>query len=273
MAHEHSEMGFLAGLAVADLVGTSIPVGLALATLTAGAALLPDLDHPSATAAHTFGPITRVLAAATDTAGYAIWRATSTELDKPPRDGHRTVTHTVVFALLAGLAFGAVGTIGRWGMLGALFVLASLAVRGITARGPREASGHRRRHRFHANAISVSLYAAAITAAAYFVVPQVDSSLLGECVALGCWVHCLGDSMTLYGCPWLWPIRIGGQRWRLLGIPHSLRFRTGTPEHDGEDRVRRTMDVAIVLLLVTLIPHSWHWLGATAHAGYVALVH
>lgn len=265
-------MGFLFGLAAADLADTSIPVGLALAVLTAGAALLPDLDHPSATAAHTFGPITRILAAALDTAGYAIWKATATPLDKPPRDGHRTVTHTTVFAALTGTGFGAVGLTGRWGMLAMLFVLASLAVRGITARGPREGNGTRARHRFHANAISVSIYAAAITAAAYFVVPQVDPLLLGECVALGCWVHCLGDSMTLYGCPWLWPIPLAGQRWYLIGTPQSLRFRTGTPEHDGEDRVRVIMNVGIVALLITLVPHSWHWIGAGVGHVYTALV-
>jgi membrane-bound metal-dependent hydrolase YbcI (DUF457 family) len=273
MASGHAKSGVVTGLAVADLAHTSILVGLVLAVLTAGAALLPDVDHPSATAAHAFGPVSELLARGLNRLGEIVHEATRTRYDRRPRDGHRTVTHTLVFAVGMGIAVGTLdATGGRWALLGTLFVLASLAIRGLAARPYVEGAPRVRRTRFHANAVSVSGYAAILTAAAYFTVPQINPVLVGGCTALGCWTHCLGDSCTLAGCPWLWPFRVRGRRWYPIGTPQFLRFRTGTAEWDGEDRLGVAMSIAIVLLAVTLVPHSWAILGHSAHGVYTALV-
>lgn len=254
MAREHSESGIVMGLAAADITGAPLPLALVLTVLTAGAALLPDIDHPSATAARAFGPISRFAAAGIDVAGLALWHATASPADllDPPRDGHRTATHTVAFAALAGALFAGLALLGRWPTLIGLFVLFCLAVRGLT---------HRK-----AGAIHVSLLGAALTAAAYFAVPGVDPLLIGECVALGCWTHCLGDSLTLYGCPWLWPIPLAGRRWYLIGTPRWMRFRTGTQETDGEDWLRRLMHVAVIALAIGLLPGAYPWLAHHALA-------
>jgi hypothetical protein len=39
-------------------------------------------------------------------------------------------------------------------------------------------------------------------------------------------VHCLGDSLTRSGCPWMWPLPIGGETWYEIRLPRPLRFRT-----------------------------------------------
>jgi membrane-bound metal-dependent hydrolase YbcI (DUF457 family) len=44
---------------------------------------------------------------------------------------------------------------------------------------------------------------------------------------VGALAHILGDCCTEHGCPVLWPLQIGGQRWRRLGIPVWFRFKTG----------------------------------------------
>ncbi|MGH4025512.1 MAG: metal-dependent hydrolase [Pseudonocardiaceae bacterium] len=51
--------------------------------------------------------------------------------------------------------------------------------------------------------------------------------LCGAGMVLGCAVHCLGDALTVRGCPFLWPISILGETWYELRPPRLLRFRTG----------------------------------------------
>jgi hypothetical protein len=50
---------------------------------------------------------------------------------------------------------------------------------------------------------------------------------IGMAVGLGMFVHCLGDSLTRSGCPWLFPLPIRGETWYELRLPRLLRFRTG----------------------------------------------
>jgi hypothetical protein len=50
---------------------------------------------------------------------------------------------------------------------------------------------------------------------------------IGVAVGLGMFVHCLGDSLTRSGCPWLWPLPIRGETWYELRLPKLFRFRTG----------------------------------------------
>ena len=78
---------------------------------TAGAALLPDLDHPGGTIANCFGPVSRAVAR-------TVHRISG---------GHREATHSMLFA---ALAFGASSAAIRYGHAGAslavLFLLERL---------------------------------------------------------------------------------------------------------------------------------------------------
>lgn len=275
MGHDHARSGIPAACA-AILIATAYGVHLSVfmillgIVLTMGAALVPDLDHPSATAAHTFGPITHGLAEMINRSGESIYYATRSARDKDEiRDGHRTITHTLAFALVTGAGVGAVCEFGgRWALLVTLFILASLALRG--AAGHHAGSQHpRHRHQkiLPRNPIMISIVAAAISAAAYFLMPgTVNGTFVGVCVAVGCLTHDLGDACTLYGCPILWPIPIAGQRWYLIGTPHPLRFRTGNgPENIGERRFRVLLNIVTVLLLISLVPDSWVWLFDLGH--------
>lgn len=44
---------------------------------------------------------------------------------------------------------------------------------------------------------------------------------------VGCMAHIAGDCCTEHGCPILWPLELGGRRWRRLGIWTCFRFKTG----------------------------------------------
>jgi membrane-bound metal-dependent hydrolase YbcI (DUF457 family) len=51
--------------------------------------------------------------------------------------------------------------------------------------------------------------------------------LVGLSMAVGCFTHCLGDSLTLMGCPFLFPLPIAGETWWEFHIIGPLSFRTG----------------------------------------------
>lgn len=269
MGHDHARSGIPAAciaILVARAFGDDLSIWLILLgiMLTVGAALLPDLDHPSATAAHTFGPVTRGLAETINRVGDWTYYATRSARDKDKiKDGHRTITHTLAFALALGAAVVGVCALGgRWAVLVTLFILASLALRGAAGHHSNGHPRHRHQRILPRNPLVITLVAAAISAAAYFLMPgTINPAFVGTCVAVGCLTHDLGDACTLYGCPILWPIPIAGQRWYLIGTPHFLRFRTGNgPENVGERRFRVLLNIVTGLLLVTLIPGSWVWL-------------
>jgi len=267
MGRDHALSGALVGSAVATVAMASkvsiTPLSAAtLIVITAGFALWPDIDHPSATAARSFGPLSAALAFALNLLGEALFSLTSSIKDKPRRDGHRTITHTLVFALLSGVGATAISAAWpRWGTFGILFVGLSFALRGLVGDWAKRNGW-----------LTLSATAAVLSFSAMVIEPAgVAPALLGVAVALGSFTHCLGDSCTLAGCPWLWPIPIRGQVWYPIGTPEFLRFRTGTEEVDGEEILRAMMWVGLVLLVPANIPGAYPWLGGRIAAVWVAV--
>ncbi|GAA3081556.1 metal-dependent hydrolase [Streptosporangium carneum] len=214
MGHTHALTGAVAWLGVAPSLAALplltessrfIETGVMVHALTpaefvagtlicAGAAMLPDLDHPSATIAQTFGPITWGLSKA------VAWLS----------GGHRHATHSLLFAVAAG--FGAhylanTYPIGRDILVVLLIGLALRAI-GIGVPGKKFASAM----------VNIGL------TFGLFVVFRSDNvgyAWLGVAVAVGCLVHVVGDCCTEQGCPVLWPMR---QRWLL---PWKIGIKTG----------------------------------------------
>ncbi|MFI6512409.1 metal-dependent hydrolase [Streptosporangium sp. NPDC050855] len=186
-SHRFIETGVMVNaLDPAELVAGTI--------ICAGAAMLPDLDHPSATIAQTFGPVTWALSKAVS------WLA----------GGHRNITHSLAFAVAAG--FGAhylanTYPLGRDIMVILLIGLALRAV-GIAIPGKKFASAM----------LNVGM------TGGLFIVFRSDNvgyAWLGLAVAIGCLTHVAGDCCTERGCPVLWPIR---RKWLL---PWKIGIKTG----------------------------------------------
>lgn len=94
MGHTHALSGAVAGLAVVYFLGHSADaytLAPMFAAVGAGAALMPDLDHPSSTAARSLGPLSRVVA--------RVLRTLS--------GGHRKGTHSIIGTLLSTAVFAA----------------------------------------------------------------------------------------------------------------------------------------------------------------------
>src|SRR5688572_20603623 len=117
------------------------PVLLAGALICAGAALAPDLDHKAATISRAFGPVSRGLCEIVDKLSYAVYKATKKQGDKRRTGGHRTLTHTWLWAVLIGAGASALAVLGgRWAVLAILFVHMVLAVEGLLWRAARVSS-------------------------------------------------------------------------------------------------------------------------------------
>lgn len=233
MGPAHSLSGAMAWLGVGAAAAFADrampwPVLLAGTLICAGAALAPDLDHKSATISRAFGPLSRILAGLIDKLSTAVYNATRARGDRRRTGGHRTLTHTWVWAVAigAGFSFAAVA-FGRWAVLVILFIHMVLAVEGLLWRMARVSSD-----------VLVWLLGAtsAWTLAEILDQPGNGASWLfadqpylwlGLPILLGALVHDVGDGLTVSGVPMLWPLRIKGRRWYPVGSPSFMRFRAG----------------------------------------------
>lgn len=232
MGPAHSLSGATAWLGVglaAAAAGHAMPwpVLVVGTLLCAGAALAPDLDQKSATISRAFGPPSRLLAGLIDKVSTAVYNATRGQGERRRSGGHRTLTHTWVWAVLIGAMFSYAAVVwGRWAVLVTLFLHVVLAVEGLLWRMARVSSD-----------VLVWLLGAtsAWILAAVLHEPGNGSQWLfsepylwfGLPITLGALVHDLGDALTISGCPVLWPIPVKGRRWYPVGTPHFMRFRAG----------------------------------------------
>ncbi|MEV0682132.1 metal-dependent hydrolase [Actinosynnema sp. NPDC050436] len=239
LGRTHAATGWCAGLALAPLLGAhTLPQAVVVATVTAGSALLPDLDHGSSRASRFVGPLTGLLSALAQGASRGLYQLTKGPRDEPVSGEHRHATHTLAFAALLGWWINwATGSMGTWAVGAVLAVAALLAV---------DALG------------DWVLAAAAFVALLWLANGNPEHELaavagwIGWAVAAGCLVHCLGDALTLSGCPFLWPIPIAGETWYEIRPPRLLRFRTGGPVE--QFLVLPACTVAGVLLLPGVWP-------------------
>jgi hypothetical protein len=240
MGRTHALTGWCAGLAVGPLVGAeSIEQTMLFAVTTAGFALLPDLDHPHARASKLLGPFSRVLSWLLRHASAALYQVTKGPRDEKRTGTHRHLSHTVLFAVGLG-ALASAGT-----SAGGPYAVAAVAVLGLLLA--EDALGD----------WMLLVSGAGVVWWLYQAGPNPKAELselaglLGIAVAVGCFTHCLGDSITESGCPFLFPIPIAGETWYELRPPKPLRLRTGK-------RVEKLVIFpAFAILAVVLIPGAW----------------
>lgn len=190
MGHAHAITGAAAWVAVTatGLPATGwwrqAPAAVILgAVVCAGAALLPDADHPDATIAHSAPGMGTVAGTVGKLSG-----------------GHRHATHSIL--AVAAFMLGAWG-ISHWtatphgwshpvpmGAAVAVLLCATFAVKVL---------------RLVRSWILAWLVGAALAAAVALWAPA-DPTWLVVCVGIGVVVHLLGDFLTVEGVPFLWPL-------------------------------------------------------------------
>ena len=203
------------------------PLAVAVGTaVCAGGALLPDLDlsgrvtanRGGATVARTFGVFSLFVAEVVEKISLGVYHATRLRKDPDRQNGHRTLTHTLPFTALVGWGTTAACTrLGKWAVIGILFFMIGLALRGLF-----EAWAER------AGWVVVTLVSAAAAYGTYLALPgDRGYPMLGLAVGVGCFVHLMGDIITSAGVPLLWPVPSRGRMWRMVAVPRSLALRVG----------------------------------------------
>jgi membrane-bound metal-dependent hydrolase YbcI (DUF457 family) len=203
------------------------PLEIAVGTaVCAGAALLPDLDmsgkvtsgEGGATIAQAFGRVSLFVAEVLEKFCTFVYFMTRMRDDPRRENGHRTLTHTLPFAIAVGWATMLACTAGgKWTVMGILFVMVGLALRGLFHTWARKRGW-----------ILITLVSAAATYGAYVnLPPERGYPMLGVAVGVGCLVHLLGDVITSAGVPIVWPIPTGRRMWRMIGVPNALAVRVG----------------------------------------------
>jgi membrane-bound metal-dependent hydrolase YbcI (DUF457 family) len=198
MGRTHAISGVVAALAV---VGFTAPGSEAaylaplVAATAAGAALLPDLDHPSSTVARTFGPITGL----------------ASRVVSALSGGHRQLTHSVLGVVVAVgvcaalVAAGGVA-LGVW----ASFLIAT----GLAGVRLRVARGWLTRA-----VVAVLAGAGLVTVAA---AADSHAHLVTVGFAAGYVAHLLGDMLTKEGAPLLAPFTTYRMRLARLTTGHFV---------------------------------------------------
>ncbi len=184
----------ISGAAAWVAVTSSAPYTLGLAPMpaqgvvigslvTAGAALLPDVDHHNGTIAHSAGPLTRGVAAAAGAAS----------------GGHRHGMHSLL--AVAGFTAGSIA-LGHWhavvpgfGSIPAGSALLLLALVAFATKALRISRG---------GTIKLWVTAAALVTAVLALAPE-QLEWLPLSVMVGVIVHLIGDMLTVGGVPLLWP--------------------------------------------------------------------
>lgn len=193
MGRTHATSGAVAFLAVfpllhqagLDLTPLTVPVG---ALAAAGAATLPDLDHPQATVSRSWGPAT------TGLARVVAWCT----------GGHRGGTHSLVAVAALSIGAAAVDLTGgllRGVALAFLFALATAAVQLRLARP------------FLHTVICVGGAVVLVTVSAQH---SVTPGVLPFAVGVGSAAHLVGDMLTKEGVPLLWPV--SRRRFRIASL-------------------------------------------------------
>jgi membrane-bound metal-dependent hydrolase YbcI (DUF457 family) len=205
MGRSHVIAGAIAGELVARAASVHSVEGHALLVgIGAVGGLLPDIDCGSSMITRMLGPVGWVLSHAMRGFSHMLYAVTKGPEDERGEGEHRHASHTVLFALVAGLL-----------VMAACWPISSLSV---------------------------------------------APWLLGAAMAAGCFSHCLTDSMTVAGCPWLFPILIRGETWYEIRLLGPLSF------HTGSDVERLFWRPAFALVAVALIPGLWPVLLSAVHS-------
>lgn len=244
MGPSHSMSGAAAWLGATAIftynTGTTIATpALILGTaVAAGAALAPDIDSYGSTVVRSFGAFGRVLYWIANSLSLFVHGILHTRKDNPIENGHRTLFHTTLLAILMG-GLVTLSTLNQdttelwgasysWGTISALIFLGiflHLALGGLFVKPISKA-----RSKFGPYLMMV--FSAGITIAIAFSMQTANISTdnyawLGIAVAFGWFIHLMGDFITKMGVPLLFPIPWRGRMWWNFATPSFMRITAG----------------------------------------------
>lgn len=217
-----------------DFLGTrDILIFIVAILVTAGGALLPDLDNTKSTAISTLGPLGVVLSKLMRASATVVHSVVRTRRDENVSNPHRLLWHTLVSVLFVWLIVLSMINInipidifGEGKSLGFIFALmwiycaVKMSIAGLMPKMKKKF----KRYGFIGFIVG-EIIALAVTVSTLFSSIGVnDFSWVAHCLALGYLIHILGDSMTTAGVPLVWPFKIKGKMWWNISF---LRIKAG----------------------------------------------
>jgi membrane-bound metal-dependent hydrolase YbcI (DUF457 family) len=162
--------------------------------VSAGAAMLPDLDHHSGTIANAYGPLSKGLC----------------RFVAFVSGGHRHATHSLLGAA-AFVALAVAAMRNPWAVTAAIWLCMGIGVRALWGKRKNRPNGKLDWRDFAglAHALAAAVVAWGIVHAGF------DAAAIPWAVGVGYLAHLLGDSMTEAGVNWAWPYR---KRFRVASI-------------------------------------------------------
>lgn len=289
MATGHALSGFVVGAGLANASGLDVAPACAAGVITAGYALLPDLDCDGSTAYRVGGWLSAAVGETLQALSAFAFRHTATARDVArDRSGqHRHLTHTPCFSTVLGLLVTVACLAGGpWPVAGVLLLGVALAHAALDRRRfklkPPRGTAQWMRHvytvvRTVANNPAVAAFlvpVGVIVAASPDTGNPVDGVLVafaqlapwtGVAVGGGCVVHILGDWLTYSGVPLLWPIVWRGERW--------YRFRSPAPFLAGGRFERAAVWPLLLAGSIAVVPGSVPMLADAAVVLWSSLSH
>jgi len=231
-------LGAAAGGFLPAVSGAPPAVVFAGAAVCAGSALLPDLDCPGSlstkdgsTATRAFGVLGEAIGHTLENVSQFVYNLTRAKKDEERNSGHRTFSHTLVFAVLLSVGISAAGSntreftafdrdwiVGQVVILAIMWACLHLAMFGLAEKWVKKS-----RRKF--GLLFLFACSGVLTYATVSRLPTEGGyPWLGFAVGFGALTHCFGDAITKAGVPILWPLPIRGRRWYELSTgPFAIR--------------------------------------------------
>lgn len=250
----------LAGIAVyTTTVGPVEPVlGITFTVMAAGAAVAPDIDSFGSTIVRSFGIFGKVAYHIANSLSVAVHGITATRKDGTITNGHRTLFHTTVMAIVMGglvaLATSPTNTVDlwgqnfSWGQVNAIVLMSiflNLSMAGLLEKRIKKA-----RKQFGPYLLMLGSVVGAIAIAVLMPPPDGSYAFLGIAVGFGWFIHLLGDAITKMGVPIAWPLKIAGKRWYDIATPPFMRITA------GEDFEKKILLPVITFLTIGLLIYN-----------------
>lgn len=196
MGRHHGLCGMLGGVGAGLLLHQAAPTTLALGVVSAGAAMLPDIDEPNSSVSHMLEPIS----------GGVSW------ITNKLAGGHRQATHSLLTVAVVGIGTMYLGMLRFFHpsfIVAPLAICIALAIHGVLPMSFRPG---------RIFALIVAILATGV------IVKYVGVGWwIPVAIALGWFLHILGDYLTSSGVPLFWPITRRHFSYPILGRTGSKR--------------------------------------------------
>lgn len=274
MGPSHAMSGAAAWLGFSAVASTQFglteftePTSLVLGTVVAaGAALAPDIDSHGSTVVRSFGIFGRLFYMIANSLSVLTANLIRTGKDEVKENGHRTLFHTLLFAVLAGFLTTLAVSQTRevvildetysLGTVFALIILGTFLHLGLGGLFVKPAA----KARSQFGPYLMMLITAGITlAVAWFLGEMGETTAtypwLGIAVGFGWFIHLLGDMITKMGVPIMWPLPWKGRLWWNFATPTFMRITAGGTIEN--------VIIFPVLIIATIALATWHALKLT----------